>query len=282
MAALREALAQTRARKAQAQQRRSQIAQKLQSARQIRDTISDRINALTYEQTTLLDQKQAMEDESLRVSIKLKKSLQLNVLNDAFYIWYIGQFATINGFKLGNLPAIKPVEWQEINAALGQAVLAVHIVAQKAKFQFVKYTLSPMGSFPKIYRAEDKRSPLSLFSDGSFNLFPKRSFNNALTGFLTCVQELGEFTKNRDPTLALPYAINVADSMIHDQCISLGTDEETWTRALKYLLTDIKWLIAWASKHCHNNPLLKHSSTSSSSPTSASMSSSSMSGRTLN
>lgn len=60
----------------------------------------------------------------------MKKLMQMNAINDAFFIWYSGPFATINNFRLGNLPA-KPVEWTEINAALGQAVLAVAVVAQR-------------------------------------------------------------------------------------------------------------------------------------------------------
>ena len=106
-----------------------------------------------------------------------------------------------------------------------------------------------MGSFPKICKVEDKRSQYSLFTDGSFSLFPKRNFNTALIGFLTCVQELGDHVTKHDPTLQLPYTINVNDGKIHDQIITLGSDDETWTRALKLLLADIKWIIAWSTKH---------------------------------
>ena len=28
-----------------------------------------------------------------------------------------------------------------------------------------------------------------------------------------------------------------------------GTDDLSWTKALKFLLSDIKWLIAWSTKH---------------------------------
>ena len=44
--------------------------------------------------------------------------------------------------------------------------------------------------------------------------FPKRNFNTALIGFLTCVQELGDHVTKHDPTLQLPYTINVNDGKI--------------------------------------------------------------------
>ena len=28
-----------------------------------------------------------------------------------------------------------------------------------------------------------------------------------------------------------------------------GSDDLSWTRALKFLLSDIKWMIAWSAKH---------------------------------
>lgn len=40
-----------------------------------------------------------------------------------------GAFATISGFRLGRTPEV-PVEWDEINAAWGQAVLLLHTMAQ--------------------------------------------------------------------------------------------------------------------------------------------------------
>ena len=183
--------------------------------------------------------------------------MQINAINDAFYVWYIGPFGTINSFRLGTLP-IKQINWDEMNAALGQAVLAVATVASRAGYEFKKYSLVPMGSFPKICKLDEKRTPpLQLYYvNAALNFLPKRNFNAALTGFLTCVQELGEFTKSKDPTLALPYNIFVAEGKIHDQIVFWGTDDEAWTRALKFLLTDIKWLIAWATKHCNSKNVL--------------------------
>lgn len=40
-----------------------------------------------------------------------------------------GPFGTISGFRLGRTPEV-PVEWDEVNAAWGQAVLLLHTMAQ--------------------------------------------------------------------------------------------------------------------------------------------------------
>jgi hypothetical protein len=41
--------------------------------------------------------------------------MQINALNDAFYIWFSGPFATINGFRVGKLSNFPQVDWPEIN-----------------------------------------------------------------------------------------------------------------------------------------------------------------------
>ena len=64
-----------------------------------------------------------------RTSAHLERLQHTNVYNDAFHIWHEGPFATISGFRLGRTPTC-PVDWDEINAAWGQAVLLLHTLAQ--------------------------------------------------------------------------------------------------------------------------------------------------------
>jgi hypothetical protein len=59
----------------------------------------------------------------------------------------------------------KPVEFTEINAALGQAALCVHIIASRCGVEFKGYHLSPMGSCPRISKADDRRTSYPLFID---------------------------------------------------------------------------------------------------------------------
>ncbi len=58
-----------------------------------------------------------------------------NVLNDVFKIWHDGPFGTISGFRLGRTGDV-PVEWTEINAAWGQAVLLLQTMAQACRLTF--------------------------------------------------------------------------------------------------------------------------------------------------
>lgn len=236
--------------KKEAQTRRKQLASDAYDRSLLVGSLVGRANELASEHAALLDVAQAVHIEHSRVCSQLRKLMQCNVINDAFHVWYAGPFATINGFRLGSLP-FRPIEWTEINAALGQAVLAVATVATRAKYEFKKYDLMPLGSFPKVFKVGDRRTVFTLFTDGSFSLFPKRKFNYALIGFLHCVEELGSHVNKHDPTMSIPYAIDAAEGKVSNQLVTLGVDDELWTRSLKFLLADIKWIVAWAAKHCN-------------------------------
>src|SRR6185312_15940009 len=99
-----------------------------------------------------------------------------------------------------------------------------------------------MGSFPKIIRGDDKKTSYPLFIDSSsFTLFPKRNFNLALQGFMSCIQELGDYIATYDPTLSMPFKISVSESKIGELSFVYGNDDEVWTRSLKFMLANIKW-----------------------------------------
>lgn len=84
------------------------------------------------------------------------------ILRHTFYdCRYNGQFATINGFRLGRLPN-QPVEWSEINAAWGQTVLLLYALAKKMNFTFQRYKLVPFGNHSYIETLEDKPKELPL------------------------------------------------------------------------------------------------------------------------
>ncbi|XP_057999166.1 beclin-1-like protein [Hevea brasiliensis] len=78
---------------------------------------------------------------------------QTNVLNDAFPIHHDGEFGTINNFRLGRLPKIL-VEWDEINAAWGQACLLLHTMCQyfKQKFHY-PLSMSHLHFFPPLLKS---------------------------------------------------------------------------------------------------------------------------------
>lgn len=234
------------------QMERIAFSQKVDSVKCLQEALTTKLNQLQSEHTVIEDQIASI-DENIKQSVaNFDRFKQINALNDAFYIWYTGPFATINAFKLGNL-VNKPVESTEINAAFGQAALVLTIITSRCGIQFKQYHIAPMGSFPRILKADDRRTSYPLFIDqpGVFSLFPKRNFNLALAGFMQCIHELGEYITAYDRTLSIPYKIEVSESKIADKSFVYGGDEEMWTHALKHMLANIKWIIAWYCKHGH-------------------------------
>lgn len=209
----------------------------------------------------------------------LQKLQRSNVYNDTFCISHDGSFATINGLRLGRLSS-KPVDWPEINAAWGHALLLLVTVADKLDFRFAGYEPQPMGSTSKIVRfdqpspttsrhdaartssasaasrppAAAKKNLLELYSSGSdLGLriaFLHRSFDGAMVAFLELVRQLGDHIQRQtEPTgrpLSLPYRID--GDRIGDVSIKLGiAQDEAWTKACKLTLTCCKFLLAHAS-----------------------------------
>lgn len=200
----------------------------------------------------------------------LQKLQRSNVYNDTFNISHDGNFATINGLRLGRLSS-KPVDWPEINAAWGHALLLVVTVAEKLGYKFRGYEAQPMGSTSKIIQ-HDAASPsssriggrvsqthqvkkhvLDLYSSGDMPLgltFMHRKFDNAMVAFLELVRQLGvyvhEQTERTGNPLSLPYRID--GDKIGDVSIKLGiAQDDGWTKACKLTLTCCKFLLAHAS-----------------------------------
>ncbi|GAP84400.1 putative autophagy protein [Rosellinia necatrix] len=212
----------------------------------------------------------------------LTKLQRANVYNDTFSIHHDGNFATINGLRLGKLSS-KPVDWPEINAAWGQALLLVVTVADKLGYKFDGYEPLPMGSASKIIKYEHispsssrigahrsgpppapKKSVLDLYCSGDLHLpmLWNRSFDKGMVAFLELVRQLGTFVHEQTKAdtgphayspspLALPYKIDgdkIGDDRIGHFSIRLGiTNDEGWTKACKFALTCCKFLIAHAS-----------------------------------
>lgn len=200
----------------------------------------------------------------------LEKLQRSNVYNDTFCISHDGSFATINGLRLGRLSS-KPVDWPEINAAWGHALLLLVTVAEKLGYQFQGYEAQPMGSTSKIIRDESlspassrigsrttmhaapKKHVLDLYSSGDMPLgltFMHRKFDNAMVAFLELVRQLGvhveQQTEATGNMLSLPYKIE--GDKIADVSIKLGiAQDDGWTKACKLTLTCCKFLLAHAS-----------------------------------
>lgn len=170
-----------------------------------------------------------------------------NVLDDCFYIHYDGHFGTINGFRLGRLPST-PVRWEEINAALGQVILLLDAIAKLTNFEFSNYILQPKGSFSSIVRKSDL-AMYELYNSKRTN----RNFDNAMTCFLECIKEIGEYADRTDykDRKILIFEIR-GDSIGHGYSIKYNSNqEENWTKALKYMLLNLKSLLIWVASKQH-------------------------------
>lgn len=140
-----------------AQEARAATHQKRRELTLLRESIYRRVENLERSIADMEVDNSVLKEENKNIALNLEKYMRVNVLNDAFYIWYSGPYATINNFRLGNL-SVKVIDWLEINTALGQAALALTVVAQrlpKDKFLFTKYQLYPMGSQSKVYKVTD-------------------------------------------------------------------------------------------------------------------------------
>lgn len=187
---------------------------------------------------------------------QLRRLQATNVYNDVFCVGSEGKFGTINGLRLGRLSDDK-VEWSEINAAWGQALLMLSTLVTKLGVKIPEYRLRPLGSMSRIDKLDlhpetgdvVKSTSLDLYSsDYSFErfLYPKR-MDAAMTAFLDVLNRVGQHVELSDPTLRLPYAIE--GDRIGSVRLSLSSSNETWTAACRYILTNLKWIMAYAITH---------------------------------
>mmetsp|Transcript_25772 Transcript_25772/g.66360 ORF Transcript_25772/g.66360 Transcript_25772/m.66360 type:complete len:455 (+) Transcript_25772:147-1511(+) len=177
-----------------------------------------------------------------RAASELERLRCTNVYNDAFHIWYNGPFGTISGFRLGRHG--QEVEWNELNAAWGQATLLLHTMAQNCRLNFSQYRLLPMGSHPRV---ADKKSTYDLF--GPPKLW-SGNYDKGMMCYLACLEEFAMFARNHDhaagkePPFELHYPIE--GDRVGGMTVKLTFNKDLkWTKALKYMLTDLKLCLRW-------------------------------------
>jgi len=206
-----------------------------------------------WQEIRVLDSEHARVRQRIRgVSEQLEMMKRTNVYDDAFHIYYDGHFGTISGLRLGRLDG-QNVEWEEINAGLGQAMLLLDVLAGRTDFQFQRYRLYPMGSASKI--KDIKRNAEHEFY-GLNGLFGRRGLDQALPCFLDCIQQLTDYAIRFDSNFSPKYTINTKEgkigiketnNMVRIQPSQSGLED--WTRALKYMLTNMKFLLAWVARY---------------------------------
>ncbi|KAK7323334.1 hypothetical protein VNO77_26804 [Canavalia gladiata] len=156
-------------------------------------------------------------------------------------------------------PTDNNVEWDEINAAWGQACLLLHTMCQyiRPKFQY-RIKIIPMGSYPRI--TDTNNSTYELF--GPVNLFWSTRYDKAMTLFLACLKDFAEFAKSKDQQnnippekcFKLPYKIE-NDKVENYSITQSFNKQENWTKALKYTLCNLKWALYWFVGNTNFQPL---------------------------
>eukprot|EP00899_Mesostigma_viride_P019046 jgi/Mesvir1/27142/Mv20811-RA.1 len=187
-------------------------------------------------------------------SAQLEELRHVNVYNDAFHIWHQGDFGTINGFRLGRLPGIN-VEWEELNTAWGQACQLLHTMAHACNLTFQSARLIPLGSFPRV--ADPKKNIYDLY--GPVHILWRSRYDKAMVLFLQCLNEFAAYATAQDKAkhpppekcFELPYRID--GDKVHGLTIRLSFNrDERWTKALKFTLCNLKWMLVWFTSN-HGN-----------------------------
>jgi beclin 1 len=166
-----------------------------------------------------------------------------NVLASVFHISFDGPYGTISGARLGSTPD-NPVEWWEINAAYGQAVLLLDTLARAVGdgFKFTKGKLEPRGSFSRVH---DSRGPAELF--GPASKIVCLSYDRAQVAFLACLKEFEMALAQRGATnfkTGGPFSLSfpIDGDRVAGYSIRYGLSrDKAWTKALKYMLLDLKF-----------------------------------------
>lgn len=166
-----------------------------------------------------------------------------NVLASVFHISFDGPYGTISGARLGSTPD-NPVEWWEINAAYGQAVLLLDTLSRAVGegFKFTRGKLEPRGSFSRVH---DSRGPAELF--GPASKIVCLSFDRAQVAFLACLKEFEVALAQRGATnfkTGGPFSLSfpIDGDRVAGYSIRYGLSrDKAWTKALKYMLLDLKF-----------------------------------------
>jgi beclin len=174
---------------------------------------------------------------------ELKYLSNINVLNELFYISTSNQFGTISGLRLGKLDSDQ-VSWDEINAGWGHCVLLLSTLFRIKGYASAQCYLYPLGNFSKIAQVHDPDKKFELFiTEPTFSKAVSK-YNFAQELFLEVIYELSLLLEGEFPRLSLPVKIERNFFTVNNVKIKLdASNKETWTRGLKYMLQDLKYLI---------------------------------------
>ena len=138
------------------------------------------------------------------------------------------------------------MEWSEINAAWGQTALLLWALARKVNITFNKYQVVPYGAFSYVKNLSDDKT-LPLYGSGGFRMIFDSKFDMAMVAYLDCLNQFANEVQ-RHGAFSLPYEMDkgkIRDTnsgQWHSIKLQFNS-EENWTKALRYMLTNLKWVI---------------------------------------
>nr|CAG4643129.1 EOG090X048D [Ilyocryptus agilis] len=213
-----------------------------------------------HQQLQATDEQISLESQLRFTELNLDRLKQTNAFNATFHLWHVGHFGTINGLRMGRLPSV-PVDWTEINAAWGQVTILLAALARKVNLVFQRYRLVPFGSQSYITDTVDKKT-LPLYGSGGFRGFMwDAKFDAGMVAFVDCLQQFQQkvegsqkLDENTGGRLNFQFPYRMDRGRIEDratrQWYSIKiqfNSEEQWTKALKFMLTNLKWGVAWVA-----------------------------------
>ncbi|GAB5581104.1 beclin-1 isoform X1 [Prionailurus iriomotensis] len=244
------------------------------------------------QQLELDDELKSVENQMRYAQMQLDKLKKTNVFNATFHIWHSGQFGTINNFRLGRLPSVPVewneinaawgqtvlllhalankmgLKFQSLVLSSAAARTLVHNTPRvfclwrlpSASGRLLLYRLVPYGNHSYLESLTDKSKELPLYCSGGLRFFWDNKFDHAMVAFLDCVQQFKEEVEKGETRFCLPYRMDVEKGKIEDTGGSGGSysiktqfnSEEQWTKALKFMLTNLKWGLAWVSSQFYN------------------------------
>ena len=182
---------------------------------------------------------------------ELKYLSNINVLNELFYISTCNQFGTISGLRLGRLDSDQ-VTWDEINAAWGHCVLLLSTLFRMKGYSSAQCNLYPLGNFSRISQVHDPDKKFELFLNDTTFSKGLSKYNCAQELFLEVIYELSLLLEVDFPRLNLPVKIDRNIFIVNNVKVRLDAgNKETWTRGLKYMLQDLKYLIFMCIREDH-------------------------------
>ncbi|CDJ37694.1 beclin 1, putative [Eimeria tenella] len=212
------------------------------------------------------ERKRAMERLFVYVGRELQRLKRINVVNDAFHIWTCKFLPSINKCRIGRISSPSCPSWSEVNTGWGYLCMLLDVFYRKCHTQPSNYRLVARGQFSFLIRKKDG-AVLPLHGGGgevglSRFFYSNKRFDSAMTAFLECVKELFDQLvtsaegRGRQQGVAsllpfpeLPYEIDGDRVGGFSIRLQLNQDER-WTKALKLLLIDMKWLLEYIERVC--------------------------------